>query len=161
MGLRNRVPTKLYSRPQPDFQGASRGNRQQLLQTLFFLQNQVNDLKNTTASGTVNSQTPAVISTVPPQAKFSTTLNGTTATVEITNPEFDTQKPGNPNRRPIYHLIELSPYQTFARQVTKLPWTTQTYIPVAPFNPGTYMRLRSSYDGVNSNQAQIANPVTA
>ena len=151
-----------YTRPQPNFQGASRGNKRELLQTLFYFQNQIADLQRKTQTSAQNSQNQNFVAGKPTQAGFQVGTSGSNIVVRITNPEFNKARPGNRPRTLIYHKLEASPYANFSRQVTSFPVSSQTYYNISELGTGSlHLRLTSSYDGVNFNSPQVSKIVVA
>lgn len=141
------------TRVEPNFQGAARGNQQQMLQTLLHFRQRISDLETVTGGATINLQTPGRKISAPPYATVTATKTASGAAIQITNPQFLTKRK-NTIATPVYHHIEMSDDQTFRNGVVSLPVTSQTHILVP--DAKQYVRLRSSFDGTTKNSPQFA-----
>jgi hypothetical protein len=141
-------------RGNPDYQGAARGNRQQLLQALLHLRDRLTDLESKVGGTGINLKDTAPISTPPPFARFSATRDANGLVIKITNPQYDVRRK-NTQGGVLYHHIEVSDDQQFRKNVTQLPVTTQTSIEHPSTGP-QFIRFRSSADGKTKNSPQYA-----
>lgn len=150
-----------YTRPNPSFQAASHGNKNELLRALIGLSNRVKQLETRSGGASIDLKTSSPVSTPPPAAQFHVSAQAGVFIVQITNPEFK-QNPENLPHTPISHKIEFSSTQDFAVP-DKLPVGGQTYYEVTKYGTGArkWIRTSSSYDGKNFNQQQIFGPFTS
>lgn len=140
------------TRIEPNFQGAALGNPQQLRQVLLHFRQRIKDLETVTGGATIDLQKPGRKISAPPYATLTATKTAAGAVLQITNPQFLTNRK-NTIATPVYHHIEMSDDQQFAKNVTSLPVTTQTHILVP--DAKAYVRFRSSLDGTNKNSPQF------
>jgi hypothetical protein len=147
-----------YTRPDPSYQAASRGNKNELLRALRGLGDRLSQVETRQGGKSISLKSSSPVSTPPPAAQFSVSSQPGVFYVQITNPEFKAN-PGNLPHTPIQHKIEFSSTQNFATSDT-LPVGGQTYYEVTKYGTGArkWIRTSSSYDGKNFNAQQIFGP---
>src|ERR1700690_241042 len=151
------------NQPAPELQGASRGNPQQLFQTLVHFKNRLDSLETASGGANINLAKPAKNAAPPPFAGLdvSALKNSGNLVIRLTNPQFKVSE-GNTTGTPIYHHIEVSHDPQFRTGVTKLPVTGQTYLELKrPTGLKNYVKLQSSVDGKTKNSPQFSGPVAA
>lgn len=152
--------TQGSNRPEPEFQGAARGNSQQLLQVLLHFRQRLRDVETASGGANINLGKPARNATAPPFAGLDvSSLKGSgRVLVKITNPQYQVSAKNTPGT-PMYHHIEYSDNPQFTKS-TPLPVTNQTYIELSrPAGTRTYFKMRSSLDGKTKNAPQFSGPV--
>jgi hypothetical protein len=150
-----------YTRPNPSFQAASRGNKNELLRALIGLSTRTSQLETRVGGGSINLKTNSPVSTPPSAAQFAVSSQPGTFFIQITNPEFKLN-PGNLPQTPVKHKIEFSSTQNFAVS-DELPVGVQTYYEVTKYGAGVrkWIRTSSSYDGKTFNSPQVFGPLSA
>ncbi len=150
-----------YTRPNPSFEAAARGNKNELLRALISLSTRTSQLETRAGGGSINLKSNSPVSTPPPAAQFNVSSQPGTFYIQITNPQFR-QNPGNLPHTPIQHKIDISSTQNFANYDT-LPIGGQTYYEISKYGTGVrkWIRSSSSYDGKTFNSPQVFGPLTA
>lgn len=148
-----------YNRAKPSFVGASMG--QDPLQRLAMDKNfdaRIKAVETKSGAGSFSSDNQAPVTKAPAQANLAVDNAGTNfLSVAITNPEFINPKL-NPSRTPVIHQVEYSTSPTFASDVNSLPPSTQTHYIIPTKGASIYVRLKSSFDAAQFNQAQVTGP---
>jgi hypothetical protein len=150
-----------YTRPDPSYQAASHGNKNELLRALRGLGNRLSQVETRVGGSSINLMSASPVSAPPPSAQFSVSSQPGVFFVQITNPQFKAN-PGNLPHTPIQHKIQFSSTQDFAVPDT-LPIGAQTYYEVSKYGTGArkWIKATSSYDGKTFNSEQIFGPLTS
>jgi hypothetical protein len=149
-----------FTRPNPSYQAAANGNKNELLRAFRGLGDRVSQVETRLGGASISLKSSSPVSAPPPSAGFSVSTQPGIFVVQITNPEFK-QNPGNLPHTPIQHKLEFSSTQDFATP-EPLPIGAQTYYEVSKYGTGArkWVRASSSYDGKTFNQSQIFGPLT-
>lgn len=140
---------------------------QPLLSHLKKMQQRVDNLETKVGGGSVDFNKRAPVAPIAPRAKFFVQPVSGTFTVAITNPQDVTSRGTaknnvqNPARTPILHRIafSLTPEFDADGDVRYYGPSTQTHFPVVDIGVSNrYVRLQSSFDGENWNQASTQGP---
>lgn len=131
---------------------------------LFFLNvtNRLQQVEQTVGRVGFNTDTTSPVNPAPPLAQLHVeAVPGQNVAVAITNPQFiNSGTPGkirgNISRTPTVHALEYSFDPKFKQELRRLPPGVQTHYVIPTGGRRVYVRLRSSYDGVNYNTAQSA-----
>ena len=149
-----------FTLPSPNYQAAARGNQNELLRALKGVGTRLTAIETRVGGGSINLKTNSPVSTPPPPAQFGVTAGSGVFRVQITNPQFTGK--GNLPHTPIQHRITFSSTSDF-RSSDTYPIGNQTYYEISKYPTGSrkWLKIDSSYDGHQFNQAQILGPYQA
>lgn len=131
------------------------------------IQKDIADLKQRTGAQAVDFDKRAPVASIPDLAAIAVKPINGIFTVVVTNPEFVQQSNArkavvrNPRRAPVLHRIafSLTPAFDASGDVQYYGPSTQTHWTIADIASSLrYVRLESSFDGENWNQAAITGP---
>lgn len=158
------MATKGFTKSKPSFESAARGSYLDRLQMDKNFHGRLSAIEKKLNVGTGNSDSKTPVAATPVQAQLAVQapVSGQIS-VAITNPEYIVTGPnkvkGNSARAPIIHQIQYSPNPNFIGSVTTLPPSTQNHYLLPTGGKAQYVRMKSSFDGVNYNTAQTSGAV--
>src|SRR5438105_3192257 len=103
---------------EPEYQGASRGNPQQLLQSLLHLRQRIRNLETASGGANINLHSPARNAEPPPFAGLKVTGESGSGklVVQLTNPQYQVKARNTP-ATPVYHHLEISDTAHFSNPI--------------------------------------------